>query len=118
MINLAAVLRQIDEDYVRDFEAIFHISGTGALRCRNDDIPAFNDFIKKWTALFLRNEILLGHLVLVPAGHRDIETVNDNKVKILRLYGVAFHLYLKTIRHLDRQPRPEYADIVVVKFEE
>lgn len=116
IINFTELFNALHAQYVVDFEQTFHISGS-AIRCRNTDIPAFNQFIIRYTGYFRDNEVLLNHLTLVPAGQQDIETVNDNKTKILRLYGVAFHLYLKSCRHLNRQVNESYGDIVVIKLE-
>lgn len=117
-VDYGAILTQLHTEFVRDFEATFNISGNATLRCRNEDIPQFNAFIQIYLAYFRENEILLGHLVLLPVGQRDIETANDNKTKIMRLYGVAFHLYLKSCRFLGRQVNPLYSDIVLVKIED
>lgn len=112
------VFHAIHHEYMQDFKNTFRITHNATIQCCNLDIQSFNTFIAKWTGYFRDNEILLVQLVLVPSrGKGDIETVNANKMKILQLYGVAYHLYLKSCRFLAFQPDAMYGPVVLIRTE-
>ena len=67
---------------------------------------------------FFENEVLLNHLALEIAGKGEIDKVNSNKEKLMKLYGVAFHLYIKSCRTLKRLPSEDYSEFLMFKFEE
>jgi hypothetical protein len=48
----------------------------------------------------------------------DIGTVNENKQIIIRLYGVAFNIYIKSCQILRRQPNDQYASLVYIDYQQ
>lgn len=117
-INYTEILRQMHREYTGEFEDLFKISGNGAMVCRNEHVQRVNDFQAKFHMYFVENEFLLNHLALEIVGKGEIDKVNTNKEKLLRLYGVAFHLYLKSCRTLKRLPSEEYSEFLMFKFED
>ena len=112
-----ALLRDLHTEYARQFEALFFINRNGTLRCRNGDIPLINRFFDDFQEHFRENGFILNHFHLDPVGFGDIRTVMDNKAALLRLYGLAFQLYIKSCAFLRRQPNAQYFDAVLVELE-
>ncbi|KAJ3144233.1 hypothetical protein HDU89_008632 [Geranomyces variabilis] len=117
-VNYNDFLGQLHTDYSNDFDATFKISGNGSLTCRNDNVALFNGFLRKYDAYFRQNEVVLNHICLEKVGRGEIDKVNDNKIRVMRLYGAAFQLYLKSCRFLSMQPKADYSDFILVKWEE
>jgi len=123
----------IHQTFKIDFEDLF--SSLSDEKKPLVSLTKFNDFISNWNGYFKENGLIADCFLLSKGvifsrvifsslailtyklGKGDIETVNDNKLNILRLYGVAFHLYMKSCRFLDKQMKPDYIDILMVKFE-
>ena len=116
-LDFASFYLQMHTQYTQDFEKLFNIGADSTLTCTNDHIQPFQLFISTFSAYFRENDILLDHLQLERAGQGQIQVIKANKKKILKLYGIAYHLYMKSCRFLNRQMNPKYGDIVLVKFE-
>lgn len=124
-IQKTTLLQQIHQEYCADFENLFLLSGNGSLKCTNKTVDQVTAFTDKHGELFKQFEMLLNKLVLSRAGKGnlcinkgEIEIVNENKVKFMKLYGTAFQVYLKSCRFLNQQPKDGYADVVLIKWEE
>lgn len=77
IINYNTIFQQMHIEYVNTFENVFKVVENSTLRCRNQDIPAFNQFITNWYSYFRDNEILLGQLTLNRAGIFTLFYVNN-----------------------------------------
>jgi len=117
-MDVAAILTELNQQYCDDFKTTFTISANATIRCRNVDLPNFTAFVHKWRNFFLQHEVMMNQVLpLQPAAYGDIGTVNDNKNLVLRLYGLAFSVYIKACRFLHIQPDDHYGAMVVVAID-
>ncbi len=114
--QLGSFLRQLQVLYKATFEGLFHITAQGALQCTNNDVARFNQFVQDFAQYFSMYEIFLNNLTLIPAGKGQIDIVN--KTKILKLYGIAYHVYMRTCTALRVSPSNVYGEVVIVKLED
>eukprot|EP01091_Cochliopodium_minus_P021049 TRINITY_DN9452_c0_g1_i1.p1 TRINITY_DN9452_c0_g1~~TRINITY_DN9452_c0_g1_i1.p1 ORF type:complete len:129 (+),score=12.96 TRINITY_DN9452_c0_g1_i1:11-397(+) len=116
-IDFTVMIQQMHKEYNKEFLQYWKITQNGTIQCRNVDIDNFNRFIRKWKdSIFRENNIILGTLTLETIEQKDTKTINNNKQKLVTLYGAAFQVYLKTCQFLRIQPDQGYTDIVKINL--
>ncbi|CAB4481321.1 unnamed protein product [Rhizophagus irregularis] len=92
----------------KDYEETFIVTDNGTISASNDNIRKVQEFIKTYNSFFRFEGIEVNDLDLESAGHRQIRTVNKTKKEILKLLGVANHIYIKACKLLDVQPSAKH----------
>jgi hypothetical protein len=136
-ISVGDLLRSIHLEFVADFSKTFKIGKNATITCTNADIPRFNNFITRWTAYFRECEMVVNELGLQVlfclqlsaayfaqpcypqiVGGGQIQVVNANKIKLMKIYGAAYQLFIRSNRFLGQQPSSDYTNVVLVEFVE
>ena|SRR3990167_11124980 len=113
----AAIEAQLDTLFIEEFEKTFVIDGTGAISCSNARIDTFNNFLQRWQHRLAREGFQLDVLQLERMGYQDVGTLNNNRKKLMGIYGCCFILYVKCCESVQQQGNRNYIAGIDIKIE-
>jgi hypothetical protein len=108
-------ITKLYENVVNDYLATFSIMKNGTIKATNENCEKVRKFLENYQSMLLGLGFDLREIKPIEkVSQGDIEKINENKVKKIKLFGVANQLNLSACRFLRIQPDNNYIDIIIV----
>ena len=109
--TISALYQGVCNDYIDTFQ----IMKNGTIKATNKNCEKIRKFLEKYQDILRGQGFDLGEIKpLEPAKFSETKKRNENKVKILKLFGIASQLYLSSCRILRIQPNHDYVDVIII----
>ena len=108
-------IKEIYQGVVNDYLETFKIKNNGTIEATNKNGDRIRNFLDSYQDLLIGLGYDLHEIQPIEhAGKGDIIKINKNKVKMLKLFGVANQLYLSSCRTLRIQPDYNYINLQII----
>ena len=108
-------IKEIHQRVVNDYLETFKIKNNGTIKATNKNVNRIRNFLDSYQDLLIGLGYDLHEIQPIEcAGKGDIIKINENKVKMLKLFGVANQLYLSSCCTLRIQPDYNYINLQII----
>ena len=112
------VINELYQGICNDYLETFQIKKNGTIKATNENCIKVQKFLEKYNSILRGIGFDLNEIEpFEPAKFSKTKKRNENKIKLLKLYGVANQLYLSSYKILRTQPNQNYISIQIIDAE-
>jgi len=112
--NTLKLIEDLHKRVVHDYLDTFKIMKSGTIKATNENCRKVWKFLEEYKGLLRGLGLDLQEIEpFEPVKFNEIKKRNENKVKMVKLFGVANQLYLSSCRILRIQPDYNYINIII-----